>query len=247
MLDQKNGKAIWVVFAVVLLAVGLACGALGPPSEPAQPSGETLVPKETQSPAVEPTWPPTWTPTGSPTPTYTPMPVPPTPIPPTATPMNIVSDDCGDAVGSLIKAADDCSPASVTCSASTNVFGAVMTMTMLYEIRGMEADACVAYMRVEDASVRFTEEGIQWRLESGATLEEIRQDEVEANLALDEMEGKDGVCRFGSTESLKEWLRVLERQFLYGTSCVLEDGEWKCGYEGDYECEGDLFETAVEW
>lgn len=245
--ERKKGKNIWVVFAIVLLAAGLACGALGPPPEPAQSGGETPGSKETQTPAVEPTWPPTWTPTGSPTPTLSPTPAPPTSIPPTSTPVNIVSEDCSDVVGSLIKAADDCSPASVTCNTSTNVFGAVMTVTMVYEIRGMEADACVVYMRVEEVTVRFTEEGIQWRLESGATLEEIRQDEEEANLALDEMEGKDGVCRFGSTEDLKEWLRVLERQVTYGTSCVLEEGEWKCGYEGDYECEGDLFESSVEW
>jgi hypothetical protein len=50
---------------------------------------------------------------------------------------------------------------------------------------------------VEEVGLRLTKEGIQWRLESGDTLEKIRQDEEEANLALDEIEGKDGVCRFG--------------------------------------------------
>jgi hypothetical protein len=122
-----------------------------------------------------------------------------------------------------------------------------MTATMLYEIQGMEADVCTVYMRVEEVEVRFTEEGIQWRLESGDTLEKISQDEEAANLSLDVMEGKDGVCRFGDTEDLKEWLRVLERQASYGTSCSLVDGEWKCGYGGEYECEGDIFESLVEW
>ena len=247
MSGPNSGKNVWVVFAIVLLAAALACGALGPPPEPAQSGGETKDPKETQSPSLEPTWPPTWTPTGSPTPTLPPTPAPPTSIPPTATPMIIVGEGCGASLNSLVKAAGDCSPASVTCSTSTDVFGAVLTMTMVYEIRGMEADACVVYMRVEEAAVYFTEEGVQWRLEMGSTLEEIRQAEEEANQTLNEMEGLDGVCRFGDTESLQEWLRVLERQASYGTSCVLEDGEWKCGYEGEYECEGDLFEVAVEW
>lgn len=244
MSERNSGKNVWVVFAVVFLSVGLACGSLG--SSPTQPGSDVQELEGTQA-AVESTWPPTWTPTSSPMPTYLPTPAPPTSVPPTSTPMVIVSEGCGDSLSSLIKAAEDCSPASVTCTTSTNVFAAVMTATMLYEIKGMESDVCVVYMRLEEIGVRFTEEGIQWRLESGDTLEEIRQEEEEINLALDEIEGKDGVCRFGTTEDLEAWLRALEKQTYGGTSCSLEDSEWQCGYEGDYECEGNLFESLVEW
>ena len=241
---RNSGENAQVVLAVALLAVGLACGSLG--SSPAQSGGDVRGLEGTQ-PAVESTWPPTWTPTSSPIPTYPPTLAPLTSVPSTSTPMVIVSGGCGDGLSTLIKAAEDCSPAGVTCTTSTNVVAAVMTATMLYEIKGMEADVCVVYMRLEEIEVRFTGEGVQWRLESGDTLEEIRQDEEEANLALDEMEGKDGVCRFGTMEDLEGWLRALEKQTYGGTSCSLEDGGWQCGYEGDYECEGDLFESLVEW
>lgn len=262
-----------VLFAAIamLAAAGLACSS-SPIVVPTQPGGAEV---ETESPGVQPTWPPTWTPTWTPTPSPTSLPtaIPTatptvdavsTPVASTAVPplfdfpiadpddLEIGTPEIGCEPGedTLIEASQDCSPASMMCSATVNVFGMLMTSQISYEIQGMEADRCVLYVRMGEMSVRFSEELVQLMLEDeGVTPEDIRLMEEETNEELAQFQGRDGVCRFESTEDLATWLGTLKGGVSYGYSgsCELVEGEWKCdGDEGSPECEGELFEPLPE-
>jgi hypothetical protein len=256
-----------VLFAAIaaLMTAGLACG-----SVPAPPDGTGI---ETESPGAPPTWPPTWTPTWTPTavPTSPSTAVPtsmptvdalPTAVAPTAVPPMIefpVSDlddleigasevVCEPNEDTLIEASQDCSPASMMCSATVDIFGMLMTAQTFYEIQGMVAGRCVLYVGMDEMSVRFSEELVQLMLEDeGVTLEDIRQMEEEANEELAQFQGRDGVCRFDSTEDLAAWLGAMKEGASYSGSCEFVDGEWQCDEgEGSPECEGDLFEGTLE-
>jgi hypothetical protein len=228
-------------------------------------------------PTPPPTWTPTCTPTSppvSPTPTVEPTATIslslgfPTSVVPTLvspSPPSVGAEfpipDFGDLDGGweascepgedvLIEAADDCSPASMTCSATVNVFGMLITAQTFYEIQGMEADRCAVYIRVDQMSVEFGDELVQMMLEGEElTLDDIRQMEEEANEEFAQMRGQDGVCWFDSAAGLAAWLGAMKKGASYGYSgsCRLVDGEWKCGEgEGAPECEGDLFESTFE-
>lgn len=271
MANQISQRQVLVGAIAVLAAAGLACSSLSI-AVPAQ-SDRTVI--ENESPGVGPTWPPTWTPTWTPTPSPTSLPtaiptatptidaVSTSVAPTTASPMFDfpVSDPddlevglpevtCEPGEDALIEASQDCSPASMTCSATVNVFGMLVTSQISYEIQGMEGEQCVLYVRMDEMRVGFSEELVQLLLEDeGATSEDIRRMEEEANEELVQFQGRDGVCRFGSTEDLTTWLGTLKGGASYGYSgaCELVDGEWRCeGDEETPECEGELFEPLSE-
>jgi hypothetical protein len=156
--------------------------------------------------------------------------------------------ECEPNEDALIEASRACSPAGMVCSATVNIFGMLMTVQTSYEIQGMEAGRCVLYLRMDEMSVRFSEELVQLMLEDeGITPEDMRRMEEEANEELVQFQGRDGVCRFDSTEDLTAWLGTLKGGVSYSGSCEFVDGEWKCDEgEGMPECEGDLFEGALE-
>lgn len=256
-----------VLFAAIaaLMVAGLACG-----SAPAPP-GSTE--SGTEPSGVQLTWPPTWTPTWTPmpSPTNPPTAVPtfeptvdvlPPPVTFTVSPPMFefpVSDfddleigepevGCEPSEDILIAASQSCSPASMTCSSTVNIFGMLMTSQISYEIQGMEEDRCVLYVRMDEMCVGFGEDLIQLMLEDeGVSPEAIRRMEEEANEELVQFQGRDGVCRFDSTEDLAAWLGTLKGGVSYSGSCEFVDGEWKCdGGEGSPECEGELFEPLPE-
>ncbi|MBN2004463.1 MAG: hypothetical protein JXA21_14000 [Anaerolineae bacterium] len=124
------------------------------------------------------------------------------------------------------------------------------TATNFYEIRGMEADACVLYMRLEEEHIAFTEELAQMSLDAGATPEELEKVLEEANTAADSLEGRDGVCRFSNTEDLIVSLTDLqEGNWSASSSCSLGAEGAECETTGTFsnaDCEGDLFSGTLE-
>jgi hypothetical protein len=227
-----------VLFAAIaaLLAAGLACGSI-----PAQPGGAEM---ETEPPGVQPTWPPTWTPTWTPTPapTNSPTAVPTSALTVDALPTSVAPTAVLPLLDFPVAGPDDLQ-AGVTemgCDPSED--------TLIEAAQGMEADRCVLYVRMDEMSVRFSDELVQLMLEDeGVTPEDIRQMEEEANQKLAEFQGRDGVCRFDSTEDLTAWLGAMKEGVSYGYSgsCKLVDGEWQCDEgEGSPECVGELFESA---
>jgi hypothetical protein len=156
---------------------------------------------------------------------------------------------CEPSDDALLEAAPDCSSAHMACGTTVNMFGMLLTIETFYEIQGMEVDRCVVYMRLDEMHIGFSEEIVQLMLEDeGATLEDIRRVEEEANKEMAQMEGKDGVCRFDNTKDLIEWLDAatgIGGSYDYGASCAFVDGEWKCdASDGSPECEGELFDVS---
>jgi hypothetical protein len=148
----------------------------------------------------------------------------------------------------LIEAAGDCSSAERICSASVDILGIVMSLSVYYEIVGEEEGQCTLYVRMEEVSVSFTEGFIRLALlDEDLTREDVLQMEDEMNAEASRAEGQDGVCKFGSTEDLVTFLTVMKGDDgSFGASCTIVDGEWICGEEEGVKCEGDLFEGTVE-
>lgn len=158
--------------------------------------------------------------------------------------------DCGTDFDCLIEASKNCSPATLTFTMPLGIFGMIITTTTFYEIKGMEENKCVLYLRTEEQNIRFSDEMVQQMLTAGATQEQIRQQEQESNKIADELiEGLDGICRFDSADDLASLLNKFKGGTFSGeVSCKLREGEWKCISTGDWdvaECEGEMFKSQT--
>lgn len=278
--NQITKKKVLFIALVALVAAGLACSPFSlsvQPTDDAQEEqsyGVRPTPPPTWTPTQTLTPAPTWTPTPTKPPTATPTSVPTfeaclTPVSsptilPTLVCSAILPEDlasrvedvrCEPSDDVLVEAAQDCSPASMTCSVTLKVEGVIVTAKTFYEIQGLEADQCVLSMRVDEMSISYSEQLLCMMIamlisEGGGQVSEeellkmILQDEAMLNENAAQMEGKYGVCRFDRTDDLTAWLDVLEESGnYYGASCVVVDGEWRCN-----ECEGALFEgLPAEW
>ncbi len=244
---MRNSRGLLRLIPLILFVVGCA-SSTPPPAAPPPPQATAAPPAATRTPV------PTWTPTGVP-PTPTLAPPTETPLPPTPTstlgpitgtfpgsggdpgaPEMDVSFSSGNTeeLEQLMLKALDCTPGEATHETTLTLFGlAITTATVTrLEIRGMENGKCALYLRTESQDVRYTEEMVDQLLESGATQEDIQQQEAEANrLADEEIEGLDGVCRFETTELLTQFLT----KWKTGT---LSNGQWGLG-----ECTGPIFDA----
>ena len=126
----------------------------------------------------------------------------------------------------FINASENCEPSKLLNTVSVEIFGMLSTSTTYVELRGVEAGKCIYYQRTESNSVEFTDMMVQQMLDSGATQEEIDQQEQTANDSAQQTVGLEKTCKF-NTEDLTAMLNRWEEG-----SFSTED--WNVA-----ECEGD--------
>lgn len=114
--------------------------------------------------------------------------------------------DCGFNFDCIIGAARTCERARARLSGTVNLFGLVQTGTTLYETRGYIGELCILYLKVERAESRYSDELVQQLLNTGQSLEQIRQQEQQVKQASAATVGKDGTCQF-EVERLVSLLR----------------------------------------
>lgn len=155
--------------------------------------------------------------------------------------------DCGYDFDCFIGASENCSPANVTDDITLDMFGMLITTTTYLEIKGIEANKCVLYLRTEEQNIDFGDELIQQMLADNITQEEIQQQKQEANEQTKLVEGKDGACRFSNNNYLINLLNKWKEGTLSGeVSCSLTPEGLECTSTGDWdvaECGGEMFIT----
>ncbi|MBT4824222.1 hypothetical protein HN695_04460 [Candidatus Woesearchaeota archaeon] len=139
--------------------------------------------------------------------------------------------DCGIDFECFILAAETCELAKLNFITESTLVGAIQTTKSYLELKGYdiaEAEKCVLYLRLDDVSLRYSDDTLQLLLNSGVTLEEIDQQELEANQKLSSLKNKDGHCRMQHDE-------LNEALGLWQTGMFLE-------YEFNAEsCQGNYF------
>ena len=116
--------------------------------------------------------------------------------------------DCKTDFDCFIKASKGCNQAKMTHTSTVNIFGMIQTTTSFFEIKGIEEDKCIFYIRNEKNDLKFSDEIIQQMLANGITQEQIQEQEQEANKNADLAEGIDGTCRFNTNDltlTLNKW------------------------------------------
>jgi hypothetical protein len=202
-------KAKRIVFSLTLVVLAsLACN-LGQRATPTPPPTEPLAVATATRDA--------------PTATHTPTQEAATATPTVEQPAGSI--DCQTDLDCFIEASASCRPATVTYTVTVDVFGLLMTSRSLLEIKGLEADKCVFYMKTEQVDIEFSEELIQQMLAGGATQEQIEEQEKAANEQADmTTEGADGACRFDAADLAAMLSRWQEGAFSSEDWAVAECG-----------------------
>jgi hypothetical protein len=153
--------------------------------------------------------------------------------------------DCGEDFDCFVTQSETCSIASVDRSIFTNLFGVDQTTNSYYELRGWDDGKCVFYLKYGDLLVEYSDDLVQSLIDNGETLEEVQQREDDLNVLYDGLEGREGSCRFESSDLNAMLERWNNGQYSGGASCSLNGNEWECTYTGDFEaaesCEGEYF------
>lgn len=116
--------------------------------------------------------------------------------------------DCGTDLDCFIQASQNCDLAKVTHTATFNIFGMEQTTISSFELKGIESDKCIFYLKTESVDVKYADELVQQMLTSGSTEEQIQEQEQEANERADTSEGLDRTCKFNKddlTSMLNKW------------------------------------------
>jgi len=108
--------------------------------------------------------------------------------------------DCKTDFDCFIEASKDCNQAKMTHTSTVNIFSMMQTTTLFFEIKGVEKDKCIFYIRNEKNDLKFSDELIQQMLASGVTQEQIQEEEQKANKNADIAEGIDGTCKFNTND-----------------------------------------------
>lgn len=147
------------------------------------------------------------------------------PAAPTHTPFPLA---CGQDTVCFLQAAATCSPATVTWVTEMNLLGAVTTGRTYLEMRGLEGDRCLLYVRNEGGSVTFSPELIEQLRASGLTDDQIAEQQQQANLSAESTRGLEGTCRIAPAD-----LVAMLTRWQAGTYST-ED--WDTG-----DCQGSMF------
>ncbi len=103
--------------------------------------------------------------------------------------------DCGTNLDCFITASQNCKPSKVTNTITTKIIGVEQTTTSFWEIKGLEENKCLFYIRTEKIDLIFPPEFSQ----------EIVNQQKEIYKKL---EGRDGTCKFNTndlTSLLNRW------------------------------------------
>lgn len=112
------------------------------------------------------------------------------------TSVNFQKSDC------FFNAAKSCSLAKITDTIQYDLFGLITETITFYEIKGWQENKCVFYIKSMGGKATFSQEAIQQALNSGATNEEIKQQEQETSNMAKLTIGRDGTCKFANTNDL---------------------------------------------
>lgn len=137
---------------------------------------------------------------------------------------NMPNFDC------FITAAQTCTPAKLTNTATMEIFGMISTGTGLMEIKEMEGDKCVYYTKTLSNSVKFSDELIQQMLDANATQEQISQEEQMANENAQWAVGKDSTCKYPIGDLVQKLEEEKDGNFSYSS----EDA-------AKYQCTGTMY------
>ncbi|MEM2955044.1 MAG: hypothetical protein QW625_03800 [Candidatus Nanoarchaeia archaeon] len=145
--------------------------------------------------------------------------------------------DCGTDIDCFIAAvSQNCTPAKVTNNVTLDIFGVTQTQTSYYETKGLEAGKCIFYSRIEKIDLTFPP----------GTPQDIIDQQKEI---YKKFEGRDGNCKFSSSDLVAVLSRWKEGHFNGSASCTLIDERWNCTYTGDWEvaedCQGMLFSQEL--
>jgi hypothetical protein len=149
----------------------------------------------------------------------------------------------------FISASEDCSFSNFTNTATTDIFGILVTTTTYYEILGEQGNLCWFKLRTEEQHVEYSDDYIAYLLSSGTTPEEVNESLNLGNYVSDLLEDREGTCKIANSD-LTVFLEKSEAGTLSGsTSCSIDPLETTCEYEGDWEffseCEGEYFSTSA--
>jgi hypothetical protein len=155
-----------------------------------------------------------------------------TTIAPGTTTITLGLYDCGTDLECFITASQNCKPSKVTHNVTIDVFGVKQITSYYYELKGLEANKCKVYFRIEKIDLAFP---------PGTSQEVIdQQKEIYRKL-----EKRDGTCKFNTNE-LAAMLRKWKEGRVEGSaSCTLVGDNWECTYTGDWkvaeDCQGTFF------
>ncbi|MBW2980244.1 hypothetical protein KY360_02410 [Candidatus Woesearchaeota archaeon] len=130
------------------------------------------------------------------------------------------------------EAEDDCSPANLTYTFSTEDDGIIYDTEAYYELRGLEGDDCLFYTLYLDVDLTYTDDLIQEKLAQNMTQQEIDDevDQLEDDYE-DDYEDKDKLCEYPINQ-LVDVLRDMR-----------DDDYMVPAYEEDnYDCTGSMYD-----
>lgn len=116
--------------------------------------------------------------------------------------------DCGTDMDCFIAAAENCEDATMTRTASVNLFGMITTATNYMEISMDSAGNCVYFQRTEENVVEFSDAFVESMLEANKTQEEIDEQLADSNERAQMTVGLEMTCTTTSeniVETLNEW------------------------------------------
>lgn len=142
--------------------------------------------------------------------------------------VNFQNFDC------LITAAKNCSLANISNTTRINIFGAVTESVIFYEIRGWQENKCIFYIKSIKNDIVYSQELVQKILDSGATNEQIEQQEKEMSKTAQSTAGRDGVCRFTDAAKLVDLLNKWGQ------------GKFSSDDLKGIDCEGEYFGEAEQ-
>lgn len=133
-----------------------------------------------------------------------------------------------DSFGCMSVSAKNCESAGYAGSLSETDFGATLTLTNYYEIKGMDSGKCVLYLRVIKNTIEYSQDFIDQLLAAGLSPAEIDAQFEKANTELLRIEGLDGQCKFETSE-------------LSDMFASWEAGDLSSGIYDGVDCGGDFF------
>ncbi len=102
--------------------------------------------------------------------------------------------DCKNNFQCFIDSSKNCEKTKVRQIYKTNIQDIEKTINNYYELRGVESDKCLFYLRVESIDIKYGKELIKSMTDSGISKEGIEQREKVENIQANAKEGSEGTC-----------------------------------------------------
>lgn len=127
--------------------------------------------------------------------------------------------DCKSDLDCFIEESKNCNPSKVINTITTDIFGVKQITTSFFEIKGMESDKCIFYIRTDKIDLTFPPE----------TAQKIVNQQKEI---YQKLEGRDGNCKFKTGD-----LTAILIRWKAGN---LSSDDFKTA-----ECSGKMFEASL--